>query len=108
MTQLAANGCATSAQPELAAGEVSDGGTARVLPTGDQTRGGGHLRVAGERAHPTVQAAPAGAAGNDDGVEVSGDRSSGVDGFVATVSKACVAWHLRQLHVLTRLLGMLA
>ena len=54
-----------------------------------------------------VQAAPTGVAGNDDDVEVSGDRSSGVDGFVATVSKACVAWHLRYLHVLTRLLGML-
>ena len=108
MAQLAANGCATSAQPELAAGEVSDGRTARVSPTGDQTRGGGDLRVAGERVHPTVQAAPAGAAGNDDGVEVNGDRRSGVDRFVATVSKACVAWHLRQLHVLTRLLGMLA
>ena len=87
MVQLAANGCATSAQPELAAGEVSDGGTARVSPTGDQTRGGGHLRVAGECAHPTVQAAPAGATGNDDDVEVSGDRSSGVNGFVATREK---------------------
>ena len=108
MAQLAANGYAMSAQPELAAGEVSDGRTARVSPTGGQTRGGGHLRVAGECAHPTVQAAPAGAAGNDDGVEVSSDRSSSVDGFVATVSKACVAWHLRRLHVLTRLLGMLA
>ena len=77
-------------------------------PTGNQTHGGGHLRVAGERAHPTVQAAPAGAAENDDGVEVSGDRSSVIDGFIATVSKACVAWHVRQLHVLMRLLGMLA
>ena len=79
-----------------------------LRPRATKTRGRGHVRVDGERAHPTLQAAPAGAAGNDDGVEVSGDRSSGVDGFVATLSKACVAWHLWWLHVLTRLLGMLA
>ena len=92
----------------LAAGDQIRGGGSRDFASGPYLARGEHLREAGTRPHPTVQAAPAGAAGNNDGVKVSGDRSSGVNGFVATVSKVCVAWHLRQLHMLTRLLGMLA
>ena len=60
----------------VAAGEVSDGGTARVSPTGDQTRSGGHLRAPGTRAHLGVRTEGAGAARNRGGNEPGGGRSS--------------------------------
>ena len=44
------------------------------------------LRVAGGVAHPTVALVGAGVAGNDDGVEPGGGRSSVVDGFAAAAS----------------------
>ena len=45
------------------------------------------LRVAGGVAHPTVAVVGAGVAGNDDGVEPGGGRSSGVRGTGAAVCK---------------------
>ena len=44
------------------------------------------LRVAGAVAHPTVAVVGAGVAGNDDGVEPGGGRSSAVGGFAAAAS----------------------
>ena len=70
----------------LDAGETRHGGTARVSPTGDQTRGGGHLRALGTRAHLVVAVVSAGMAGNDDGIEPGGGRSSAVGGFAAAAS----------------------
>ena len=44
------------------------------------------LRVGGGVAHPTVAVVGAGVAGNDDGVEPGGGRSSAVGGFAAAAS----------------------
>ena len=71
----------------LDAGETRHGGTARVSPTGDQTRGGGHLRAPGTRAHLVVAVVGAGMAENDDGGGRGGSRSSGVRGTGAAVRK---------------------
>ena len=65
-------------RPEF--GEVGNGAV------GHDGANGWVLRVAGGVAHPTMTVVGAGVAGNDDGVEPGGGRSSAVGGFAAAAS----------------------
>ena len=50
------------------------------MPSDDQTDGGHHQCEAQALAHPVEQAGDRGVAGGDDGVKVSGGRSTGSTG----------------------------
>ena len=68
------------------AGEARDGGERRKRCSGHGSMRRWVLRIAGDVAHPTVALVGAGVAGNDDGVEPGGGRSSAVGGFAAAAS----------------------
>ena len=86
-----------STRRRLAGGGSRRGGAARVSHSGDQMGGGGHLRGAGGAPLPLVVVVGPEVAGIIAGDDVSGCRSSGELGVVATTNVEARGYHLRAL-----------